>query len=281
MPKRLAIGAGGGRTPAEHEQAVGRVQIADEAGVESVWSGEAWSRDAFTTLTELAAKTNCIGLGTNIVNVILVDFRGFDTFGEITVLGVVALAVYALLRRFRPAPESVDIPEQQRVQDASDDADPDRRRGDSIAHSMMTPALIMRLLFPAIGMFAVFLLLRGHDLPGGGFVAGLTMAVAFILQYMAGGARWAEDRMRIRPLRWIAIGLLLAVGTGAGAWLFAHPFLTSHTAHFALPLLGEIHFPSAFFFDLGVFALVVGATGLILIALAHQSTRGHRPPQER
>jgi F420-dependent oxidoreductase-like protein len=69
MPKRLAIGAGGGRTPAEHEQAIERVQIADEAGVESVWSGEAWSRDAFTTLTELAAKTNRIGLGTNIVNV--------------------------------------------------------------------------------------------------------------------------------------------------------------------------------------------------------------------
>ncbi|MGE0542420.1 MAG: LLM class flavin-dependent oxidoreductase [Dehalococcoidia bacterium] len=69
MPKRLAIGVGGGRTPAEHEQAVQRVQIADEVGVESVWSGEAWSRDAFTTLTELAAKTQRIGLGTNIVNV--------------------------------------------------------------------------------------------------------------------------------------------------------------------------------------------------------------------
>ena len=61
--------------------------------------------------------------------------------------------------------------------------------------------------------------------------------------------------------------------TGAGAWLFAHPFLTSHTAHFTLPLLGELHVPSAFFFDIGVFSLVVGATGLILIALAHQSQR--------
>lgn len=69
MAKRLAIGSGGGRTPAEHEQAVQRVQIADEVGVESVWSGEAWSREAFTTLTELAVKTQRIGLGTNIVNV--------------------------------------------------------------------------------------------------------------------------------------------------------------------------------------------------------------------
>ena len=62
------------------------------------------------------------GGGTNVVNVILVDFRGFDTLGEITVLGVVALTVYALLRRFRPAPESIPVPEQQRAQDAHDDA---------------------------------------------------------------------------------------------------------------------------------------------------------------
>ena len=67
------------------------------------------------------------GGGTNVVNVILVDFRGFDTLGEITVLGAVALTVYALLRRFRPAPDSVDIPEQQRDQSAYDIARPDRR----------------------------------------------------------------------------------------------------------------------------------------------------------
>src|SRR5690606_13944014 len=60
------------------------------------------------------------GGGTNVVNVILVDFRGFDTLGEITVLGIVALAAYALLRRFRPAPDSVDIPEQQQYQSAYD-----------------------------------------------------------------------------------------------------------------------------------------------------------------
>ena len=61
------------------------------------------------------------GGGTNIVNVILVDFRGFDTLGEITVLGVVALTVYALLRRFRPAAESIPVPEQQHAQDVYDD----------------------------------------------------------------------------------------------------------------------------------------------------------------
>jgi multicomponent K+:H+ antiporter subunit A len=71
----------------------------------------------------------------------------------------------------------------------------------------------------------------------------------------------------------MGLGLLLAGTTGAGAWLFSHAFLTSHTAHLDLPLLGELHLPSAFFFDLGIFSVVVGATGLILIAIAHQSVR--------
>jgi multicomponent K+:H+ antiporter subunit A len=208
------------------------------------------------------------GGGTNVVNVIIVDFRGFDTFGEISVLGVVAVTVYALLRRFRPARESFE-PVPQRTENAA------------AAEDLLVPAVIMRLMFPAIAALSLHLLLRGHDLPGGGFVAGLTLAIGVILQYMAGGTRWAEDQLSIRPMRWIASGVLLAAATGAGAWIFAQPFLTSHTAHVALPLLGELHLPSAMAFDLGVFALVVGATGLILIALAHQSTRAHRPPRER
>jgi multicomponent K+:H+ antiporter subunit A len=202
------------------------------------------------------------GGGTNVVNVIIVDFRGFDTLGEITVLAVVGLTVYALLRRFRPARESLAPPSQQASQNAA-----------ARAEDVLVPAVIMRLMFPVITVLAFYLLLRGHNLPGGGFVAGITLAVAVILQYMAGGARWAESGLRIRPTRWIGTGLLLAGATGAGAWLFAHPFLTSHTLHLALPLLGEVHLPSAFLFDLGVFSLVVGATGLILIALAHQSVR--------
>src|SRR5690606_31910738 len=128
-----------------------------------------------------------------------------------------------------------------------------------------------------ISVFAFYLLARGHNLPGGGFVAGLVLAVAVILQYMAGGTRWAEARIGIRPIRWIGTGLLLGAATGAGAWLYARPFLTSHVAHLELPLVGELHVPTALAFDVGVFALVVGATGLVLIALAHQSIRSHRP----
>ena len=202
------------------------------------------------------------GGGTNVVNIIIVDFRGFDTLGEIAVLGVVAIAVYSLLRRFRPARESTGAPSQQKEQGPA-----------SLAEDLLVPAVIMRLMFPAIALLAAYLLLRGHNLPGGGFVAGLTLAAAVILQYMAGGTRWAESRLVIHPLRWMGAGLLVAGAAGAGSWLFGYPFLTSHTAHVRVPVLGEIHVPSAFLFDLGVFSLVVGATGLLLIALAHQSVR--------
>jgi multicomponent K+:H+ antiporter subunit A len=212
-------------------------------------------------------RAHAEGGGTNVVNVILVDFRGFDTLGEISVLAVVGVAVYSLLRRFRPAPESIASPAQQRRQTAAAAED-----------DLKVPSVIMRFLFPVMCMLALYLLVRGHNQPGGGFVAGLTLAVAFIVQYMAGGTRWAESRLNIRPLRWMALGLLLACGTGAGAWLFAYPFLTSHTAHLRVPLLGDVHLPSAFLFDIGIFALVVGATALTLIALAHQSLRTDRGP---
>jgi multicomponent K+:H+ antiporter subunit A len=214
--------------------------------------------------------------GRNVVNVILVDFRGFDTLGEITVLGAVALATYALLRRFRPAPDSIEIPEQQREQAAYEAAQPDRREGDTVADWLLVPSVIARPLFPVISLVAVYLLLRGHDLPGGGFVAGLTAATALIVQYMIGGTRWIEDRLRIQPLRWIGLGLLLATGTGLAAWLFGRPFLTSYFDYAELPVIGAVPVASALLFDLGVFALVVGATALMLIALAHQSVRGHR-----
>ena len=218
------------------------------------------------------------GGGTNVVNVILVDFRGFDTLGEITVLAVVALTVYALLRRFRPAPESIPVPEQQHAQDVYDHAHPDRQKGDTVKDTMATAALIMGLLFPAIGVTAIFLLLRGHDLPGGGFVAGLTMAAAFILQYIARGTTWVEARLHVMPVRWMGFGLLLGGGTGAAAWVFGRPFLTSYFAYTDLPFIGRIPMASALLFDIGVFSLVVGATVLMLIAIAHQSLRRYGVP---
>jgi multicomponent K+:H+ antiporter subunit A len=94
---------------------------------------------------------------------------------------------------------------------------------------------------------------------------------------MAGGTRWIEARLRIRPILWMGLGLLCAASTGMGAWLFRHPFLTSYFQYLDVPAIGKVPAATALLFDLGVFAVVVGATVLILIALAHQSIRNPRP----
>ncbi|EPX87842.1 Multisubunit Na+/H+ antiporter, MnhB subunit [Rubellimicrobium thermophilum DSM 16684] len=216
------------------------------------------------------------GGGTNAVNVILVDFRSFDTLGEIAVVAAVALATFALLRRFRPAADSVDIPDQQRTLAAWEAAHPARSEGTIVADWLLVPSVIARLLFPVIGLVAVYLLLRGHDQPGGGFAAGLTASIALLLQYMIGGAQWIESRILVRPLTWMGGGLLVAVGTGLAAWPFGLPFLTSYFGYADLPLLGEVPTASALLFDIGVFMLVFGSAVLLLIALAHQSIRGRR-----
>ncbi len=85
-----------------------------------------------------------------------------------------------------------------------------------------------------------------------------------------------EDRLRILPLRWIGLGLLFAAATGAGSWFFGYPFLTTFFQYTEIPHIGKMPTASALLFDLGVFTLVVGATVLVLIALAHQSLRKHR-----
>jgi multicomponent K+:H+ antiporter subunit A len=224
------------------------------------------------------------GGGTNVVNVILVDFRGFDTLGEITVLTIVALTVFTLLRRFRPAPESIEAPHQQQRQNAFDRAEEDRSHGDTLAHYLFVPRIIMQWLFPVILTFAIYLLMRGHDLPGGGFAGGVTASIAILLLYMAGGTRWVESRLDILPLRWMSFGLLFAAGTGAAAWIAGYPFLTSHFSYVAIPLIGKVPVASALAFDIGVFAVVVGSTVLTLIALAHQSIRSpvrRKPGEER
>ena len=214
-----------------------------------------------------------LGGGTNVVNVMLVDFRAFDTLGEITVLGIVALTVFSALRRFRPARESIAKPEQQRIQNEIDDRAPDRSQGDTVNEYLLIPSVIMNWMFPVIIVLAVHLFLRGHDQPGGGFAAGIAMSIGFILQYMAGGTRWVEDRLRILPVRWIGSGLLLALLVGVAAQVVGYPFMTTAFQYVEIPYIGRVPLASALLFDLGVFSLVVGATVLILIALAHQSVR--------
>ena len=205
------------------------------------------------------------GGGTNVVNVILVDFRAFDTFGEITVLAIVGLSVFALLRRFRPATEIAGAPDQQAGENE-----------DALKDYLFVPSIIMQWMFAPIVALSAYLFFRGHDLPGGGFAAGVTLAIGLLLQYLAANVRWVEMRMTILPIRWMGVGLLISVATGAGSWMFGYPFLTAHARYVDLPLIGEVPAATALLFDAGVFFLVVGATVLMLIAIAHQSLRSAR-----
>ena len=188
------------------------------------------------------------GGGRNVVNVILVDFRGFDTLGEITVLLIAAVAIVALL-------EGIKF-------DRIKSAEPHKThlRAD---RDVLLPVLA-RLLLPLALLLALYLLLRGHNAPGGGFVAGLLTSAALILQYIAHGRRWAAARLRLVYLRWAGAGVALAVVTGIASWLFGAPFLTSAIVHWQVPLIGEIELASAMLFDSGVYAAVVGVTLLIL-----------------
>ena len=223
------------------------------------------------------------GGGTNVVNVMLVDFRAFDTFGEITVLSIVALTVYALLRRFRPPREVIQLPPQQRAIPANlaTDLINPRTAQDTALGYMMVPATLVRLLMPVAAVVSAYLFMRGHNEPGGGFVAGLVLSIAFITQYIVAGTHWVEAHLQLRVVRWIGLGLLMALATGIASLWFGYPFMTTHTAHLTLPVVGEIHIASALFFDIAVFAVVVGSTLLILTALAHQSVRSHRKAPDK
>ncbi len=199
------------------------------------------------------------GGGGNVVNVILVDFRGFDTLGEITVLALAGLAIYAMLSNTR-------------LQGHTGDAD--GRAWDGDPHPAIMASLT-RLLLPLALLVSVFILLRGHNLPGGGFIAGLVTAVALIMQYLANGVAWTHARLPANMHPAIAAGLGIATLTGLASFHFEHPFLTSTFGHLHWPLVGDIHLASAMAFDLGVYLVVVGATLLILIHLGLMHNASH------
>ncbi|MHB8788374.1 MAG: monovalent cation/H+ antiporter subunit A [Desulfobulbaceae bacterium] len=197
------------------------------------------------------------GGGANVVNVILVDFRGFDTLGEITVLASAAIGIFALLDKLCLPPGP----------------DPGGRHFWADERHPLVLAQTTRFLLPLALLVSAYLFLRGHNAPGGGFIAGLVTAIALILQYMASGIAWTRQQWRLQYHPVIACGVLLAVATGTGSWLFGRPFLTSAFGHVRLPLVGEIELATAMLFDLGVYLSVVGVVMLILATLGKLTGR--------
>ncbi|MBV7378421.1 monovalent cation/H+ antiporter subunit A [Maritimibacter dapengensis] len=196
------------------------------------------------------------GGGTNVVNVILVDFRGYDTYGEIIVLGIAGLIIFALMEALLNGPASRRLRNTDYSQDRSRDRHP----------LMMVVAT--RVMMPIAVMVGVYIFLRGHNMPGGGFVAGLVIAIALLMQYMASGFGWTMARQQIEYHALIGWGVVIAGLTGAGAWLAGHPFLTSAFGYVHLPPIEEFELATAALFDLGVFLAVNGAVMLMLYSLS-------------
>lgn len=196
-----------------------------------------------------------LGGGSNVVNVILVDFRGFDTFGEITVLGIAAIGALCMMDGMRAHGTTIT---------------------QGLTYRFNPSPLMFRMtaswVLPIALVVSLYIFLRGHNLPGGGFIAGLITSMALVIQYIALGQEQAENMLRAKSGRlyeiWIGVGLMIAGLTGIAAWLWGRPFLTSAHIYVEPVLLGKMHLASAAAFDVGVYVTVVGAAMLMISVLS-------------
>lgn len=205
------------------------------------------------------------GGGTNVVNVILVDFRGFDTLGEIVVLSLAGIGVFTMLQKISLHASPTDR-----------EGRPWNQHPDSLIFQS-----VARLLFPLMLLFAAFVFLRGHNLPGGGFIAGLVASLAIVLQYLANGIAWTSSRIRVDMHLVIGLGLFFAIGTGIVSIFFGYPFMTSSFTYLKWPVVGKFEVASAMMFDLGVFLAVVGAAVMILVELGKINMDQAKPDEGR
>lgn len=204
--------------------------------------------------------------GSNVVNTILVEFRALDTFGEVSVLGVAGIAILAVLGSVRSRASNDTVDNQD------DDFLPGTERSDGEASEALEDAARntapLRLLavgvMPVLGVVSAILLWRGHNEPGGGFIAALVAACAFALYYLSRESDSPVSRPST-PVTLIGGGLMLAGLTGLGGYALGS-FL--EPAHWYI--LGQ-HITSALIFDLGVFC---GVLGLVMTAFNTLGARG-------
>lgn len=132
------------------------------------------------------------------------------------------------------------------------------------------------LLFFLVNIFAIYLLLRGHNQPGGGFIAGLAVAIGLILLGMARGAGETESYLRMDPLRWASIGLVVSVTAALlplfplfpGERFFEHTMF--HLKH--VPFFGEVHVGTTLMFDIGVLMVVIGISVKVVTVFGRSAT---------
>nr|WP_232243108.1 Na+/H+ antiporter subunit A [Paenibacillus sp. GSMTC-2017] len=197
--------------------------------------------------------------GKNVVNVILVDFRGFDTMLEIVVLGVASFGIYALIRVKLKGDEveGALTPRATEIVDSIYGS----KSNDVILQTVAKIAIVIILCF------SLYLLYMGHHNPGGGFIGALMASSALLLMAMSFGMESVHRLIPINFRALTAVGIAIALLTGMGSFVFDAPFLSHAFDYFQIPLLGELELATATLFDLGVYLTVIGVTMTIIFTI--------------
>jgi multicomponent Na+:H+ antiporter subunit A len=235
-----------------------RIGLSAAVGITFAWFAlAAGSGDRPTDVTDAVERLSLPAAGgRNVVNVTIVDFRGIDTMGEITVFGIAALGVANLVAASK---RGIGVT-------------PGRTRFARIGAQSMIFDQVTRMIFHTTLLVSAYVSLRGHNAPGGGFAGGLVAGAAFVFRVLAGEASDRPFVSRLSPVALIATGMLLAIGTGFAPLFTGNEFLESNVFDIHLPAIGDVHFPSAAIFDVGVYVLVIG---VVIMVLSHLASRTH------
>lgn len=243
-----------------------------------------------------------LGHGKNVVNVTLVDLRGWDTMGELSVLILAATGVASLvfvtnredklsqrpslpmaaIRFRRPLIETADGP-RPRTSSSGRSRQAWLVGGQNVRpenRSLMLE-VIVRVLFHTIIVVSIYLLFAGHNLPGGGFAGGLVAGMALVMRYVAGGRYELGAAAPTDAGRLLGAGMLIAVGTAVVPLLFGLPPLKSTYWTWDLPIIGEGEFVTSTIFDIGVYLVVIGLVLDVLRSLGAEVDRQTQANRER
>lgn len=190
----------------------------------------------------------------NMVNAILVDFRGMDTMLEILVLCIAGLGVFTFVHL------------GDKEQDAERSAVGKVKPNDVILKTVTKGTSII------IFTFAIYLFFGGHHNPGGGFVGGLSCAAGLILLYFVFDWKTIRENIPVDFKKLAASGVLIAIITGAGSFLFRAPFLSQAFGHVELPVFGDTELATTVIFDLGVALAVVGTAMTIILTISEDES---------
>ena len=229
------------------------------------------------------------GHGRNVVNVALVDLRGWDTMGELAVVIAAATGVASLIFI---SSRTDDLPRVSRRQArttirarlknaAAESADDEVTRSSWLLAGRTLAArnrsilleVVVRLLFHPVIVVSVFLLFAGHNTPGGGFAGGLVAGLALVTRYLAGGRFELGAAAPIDAGKLLGTGLVFAAGTATVPLFLGVDALTSTFFEAEVPVLGHIEFVTSTFFDIGVYLVVIGLTLDVLRSLGAEVDR--------